>query len=464
MLSVKDVAPNHTYAWYETRESSTALSITSILSNVTVSQNRSYFLAVTSCSTTRFEIPVVIKRIDITVNGVTPTGPVRLSYGAPLVLRAQTNPSSAGPYTWLLNGVTIAGQTGVQLSVNTAGRYTVRIPGTGPSYESRPMEVSDPLAGQSVNDQALTYVSTLQVLQRNVTGAEQIPGLSAEARSQTVSYVNGLGQPLQQIAVQAGPGQQDMVQHFAYTGLPTAAQIYLPVPVTGQAKSSALYESDALSKISAYYATKGGQPYATTTTETSPLGRPLAQTQTGTAWIGHDNTVAYQANTAQEVRFWQEYNGTQFYPTGQLRKEILTDADGRQTELFKDLFDRIVLERKVTGSGTSRKTYDTYNVYAETGYLQRIIPPAAVEAMAAANQWNIQSMPAAFKDQWLYEYTYDKGRLVERKFPGAATVHIVYDRYDRPILVQDGNRYKQFGVVLHQIRCSEPPGGGRYLG
>ncbi|UOQ83301.1 DUF6443 domain-containing protein [Hymenobacter sp. 5414T-23] len=337
----------------------------------------------------------------------------------------------------------ITGQNGAQLTASQAGSYTVRIPGTGPSYESRPVEVLDPLTDQTVNDQALSFVNSIRVLQRSVTSVDQLQALSPASRSQEITYVNGLGQPLQQIAVQAGPAQQDILQHMAYTGSATSAQSYLPLPATASTNGPGTYEADPLSKLSSYYTPKGGQPYATTIIEASPLGRPVEQTTPGTAWAGHSTKISYQTNGDQEVRQWRGDDGTQWYTAGQLRKEVLTDADNRQTEVFKDLLDRVVLQRKLTGSGATRKTYDTYTVYAEAGYVQRVIPPAAVEAMAAAGQWNLQvmqSQQASFKEKWLYEYTYDnRGRLVERQFPGAAPVYLVYDAFDRPVLVQDGN-------------------------
>jgi len=271
------------------------------------------------------------------------------------------------------------------------------------------------------------------VLRPAVSDPAVVRQLPATERRQTVTYLNGFGQPMQQIGVQAGPAQEDVVQHIGFLGTSTTVQTYLPVPEATASKASGAFEADPVSKITAYYANKGGQAYSTATAEASPWSRPLEQTQTGTAWAGHASHRSYAANAASEVRRWQGFDGRQFYDAGQLAKEISLDPDNRRTEVFTDQLGRVVLQRKVDGT----QQFDTYTVYADAGYVQAVIPPAAVQALASSGQWNVQD--AGFIDRWLYQYTYDdRGRVVKRKFPGAEPVYLVYDPFDRPILVQDG--------------------------
>ncbi|WP_375419162.1 DUF6443 domain-containing protein [uncultured Hymenobacter sp.] len=451
-LAVTNPNPVYAYAWYETATSATsATPIPNAGATFTtpfLSQSRSYYIERATCvdPTGRFVVSVVIKRVRVVVAGAVPTAPVRLAYGAgspSVTLQAETNPVSSGPFTWLLNGSPLAGEAGSQLRATQAGKYTVRVPGTGSDYESEPVEVVDPLAGQTTNGQLLTYSIDVKVLKPNVTDPARVKELAPTERMQTVTYANGFAQPMQQVAVQAGPDQQDIVQPFGFTGTATTFQSLMPFPVTTLVKPAGLYEADPLTKLDAYYSSKGGLPYSLTTTESSPLGRPVDQAQPGRPWAGHTSNISYQANGAQEVRQWKGYNGNQWYGEGQLIKQVQLDPDNRRTEIFKDQLNRVVLQRKVTGTGTSRKTFDTYNVYADAGYLQLVIPPAAVEALGYANQWDIEALSTTnptFKKQWLYQYTYDnRGRLIERQFPGADPVFLVYDKFDRAILVQDGN-------------------------
>ncbi len=391
---------------------------------------------------------MLIRRVQIqaqtTAVFTTPTGPIRLGRAGVVILRA----SSQGSVTWFLDGRQITSQNGsFYLSATQAGRYTVRTnyPNSyAPEDESQPVDIVSGLDGQFVNGQALTYLSDTQVLKAGITTTDQVAQLATADRTQTITYLTGWGQPLQQVGVQAGPAQQDLVQHAAYAGDPTTSRTYLPLPASPYSNTPGLYEPDPVGKLNAYYGSNfsESQPYAVTQAETSPLGRPVSQAPAGSAWASHPNQLSYATNTAQDgVRLWSGQDASSVYAAGQLTKEVLMDADARRTEIYKDGLGRTILQRKVTGyGGASPQNLDTYSVYATAGYLQYVVPPAAVAAMAAANTWNVANMPAGFANLWLYQYTYDnRGRLVERRFPGAAPVYLVYDQFDRPILVQDGN-------------------------
>ena len=441
VFTLQKYDPTFVYTWYEQETGLTKAPVVNLgggrFETPSLAASRSYYLSVTTCrESSRQTHPVLLRNVRITVDGQAPTRPVALRYGTGLPLQAeQVDPAYQGPYTWLLHGTVVPNATTARLTVFKAGTYAVRITDSnGVVHESPPVEVIDALAGQTANGQPLTYANEIVVLKPGVTTADELLRLLPTERRQTVTYANGLGQPIQQVAVQAGPAQEDIVQHLGYEGAGTTAQSFLPVPVANLAKANGEYEADPLTKLNNYYSSSG-LPYSTSTSESSPLGRPLEQTQTGQAWAGRSSRMSYAGNTATEVRRWQGLDGRQWYPEGQLSKEVALDPDNRRTEVFKDQLGRVVLQRKL-GDG---QQFDTYTVYADAGYVQAVIPPAAVREMTSTGQWNI--LDTGFKDQWLYLYTYDdKGRVVERKFPGAAPVYLVYDAFDRPILVQDGNR------------------------
>jgi RHS repeat-associated protein len=442
-LEVKDPNPNYIYNWYDSQSTTPVATGPQWVANVT--QTTGFSVSATACQEgPRTGVSIMVRRVQLLVNGTVPTGPVRLTPGVPTVLEA-TN-AAGDPLTWFLNGLQISNQTGYTLSVTQSGRYTARVRYPNDmslENESQPVDVIDPFDNQTANGQTLTYYSDTQVLQAGVLTAEQVAQLPTANRTQSITYLTGWGQPLQQLAVQAGPNQEDVVQHFAYDGESTTASAYLPFAINSLVKTPGLYETNPLTKLTAYYASVDSRPYATTTTEASPLNRPVAQTQSGTTWVSHPNQISYSTNTAQDaVHLWRGLDGSSLYAAGQLIKEVTVDADGRRTERYKDGADRVILQRKITGyGGGSAQNFDTYSVYAPAGYLQYTVPPEAVRALIASNNWVVSNMPTTFADQWLYQYTYDdRGRLVERKFPGAAPVYLVYDQADRPILVQDGNR------------------------
>ncbi|HLK98381.1 MAG TPA: DUF6443 domain-containing protein, partial [Hymenobacter sp.] len=262
-LTIQNYDPTYTYTWYEAASGSAIVSSSSgpTFTTPALSQSRSYYLGITACQEySRQEVPIIIRQVQILIGGVAPTRPVPLRYGSGLTLEAF--PANRGPYTWLLNGQPVAGATGSQLTVFEAGSYVVRASGgTGPDYESVPVEVLDALAGQTANNQALSYVNEITVLKPGLTNPQDVVKLSPAERQQTVTYANSLGQPVQQLAVQAGPAQQDIVQHISYEGTSTTTQTFLPFPVAAVSKATAEYEADPTGKVNSYYSAKGGQPY-----------------------------------------------------------------------------------------------------------------------------------------------------------------------------------------------------------
>jgi len=448
-LTISEPGQNIDYAWYNSGADITNLATGNgqTFTTPTLLGSRTFSLGTTSCAAeSRGVVDVTVRFVRILVNSNPPAAPVPLVYsadgtgGPSVVLLAQTSSAYTGQYTWERNGVPLLNETSAQLRATLAGRYVVRITGTGSDYDSSPVDVVEPLDGQMANGQPLTYVNEVNVSKPGVTNANEVKQLSVADRLQTVTYANGFGQPMQQVAVQAGPGQQDIIQHVGYAGEATAAQTYLPFPVPAQNKTPGTYEQNAVTQLTAYYVTKGGLPYTTTTSEASPLGRPLDQTQAGLDWAGHTNNVEYDVNESNEVHMWEGFDGTQFYPPGQLSKEVRRDPDNRETQIYKDQFGRVVLQRKVTT--TANAPLDTYNLYDAAGRLQAVVPPAAVQELDKNGQWNINQLPApsSFQERWLFQYTYDeRGRLISRQFPGAAPVYLVYDPFDRPVLVQDGN-------------------------
>ena len=161
-LTISEPGQNIDYAWYEADNSTTSLQTGLSFTTPTLTQSRTYWLGTTACGPeTRGLIPVTIKNVRITIGGTAPTAPVPLLYNADgatppaLVLQAETSPVSAGPFTWELNGVPL-NETSAQFRATQAGRYVVRLPGAGANNDSNPVEVIEPLDGQTANGQPLT--------------------------------------------------------------------------------------------------------------------------------------------------------------------------------------------------------------------------------------------------------------------------------------------------------------------
>ncbi|TSE09853.1 DUF6443 domain-containing protein [Aquimarina algiphila] len=101
------------------------------------------------------------------------------------------------------------------------------------------------------------------------------------------------------------------------------------------------------------------------------------------------------------------------------------------TEEFIDMNDRLILKRTYN----KNISHDTYYVYDDYDNLSYVIPPK-VNIENGISQDELAEL--------CYQYKYDtKNRLVEKKVSGKGREYIVYDRLDRPVLMQDARQRRQ---------------------
>ena len=281
---------------------------------------------------------------------------------------------------------------------------------------------------------------------------------AGEVKRESITYFDGLGRPIQQVAhKQAGNGN-DLVTHIEYDAFGRQTKEYLPV-VNGQTLN---YHSLDANSILSYYASPPStveattNPYSEKLFEASPLNRVLEQAAPGNDWAitnsqKHTIRFDYQANTtADEVKLykatatWSAANGlydialvngsgTVFYDANQLYKTVTKDenwvsGNNQTTEEFKDKEGRVVLKRtygtSVINNVETATLHDTYYVYDQYGNLTYVIPPLADGAITSTELNGL-----------CYQYKYDhRNRLVEKKLPGKQWEFIVYDKLDRVVM------------------------------
>jgi RHS repeat-associated protein len=282
-----------------------------------------------------------------------------------------------------------------------------------------------------------------------------------------ITYYDGLGRPIQQIANQQSNTGKDIVTHMEYDTFGRQTKEYLPFVGTNR---NMIYDSSAQNNVLAFYNTPNyentANPFSEKVLEASPLNRVLKQSAPGNDWAigqGHEIKLDYQTNVANEVkRFtatatWNatsgvfdtalgNASGTTFYEPNQLYKNVTFDENSAATPTenngstveFKNKEGKLVLKRTYATTGSvesSMEKHDTYYVYDVYGNLTYVIPPMADMALTQA-----------ILDDLCYQYQYDaRNRLVAKKLPGKQWEFMVYDKLDR--VVATGPAFSPFSDV-----------------
>lgn len=261
----------------------------------------------------------------------------------------------------------------------------------------------------------------------------------------SVTYFDGLGRPVQQIANKQSANGKDIITPIVYDAFGRQVKEYLPYEANSVNMS---FAGDAEAATIAFYNSSQYEsttnPFSEKLLESSPLGRVLKQAAPGTSWAmnsSHEIKIEYQTNTATEVKLykatatWDAAAGlfaTTFvnagnYTANELVKNVTYDENTTATPIetagstieFKDKEGKVVLKRTYE-SGVKHDTYYVYDLY---GNLTYVIPP---KADAGIDNTILNDL--------CYQYKYDyKNRLVEKKLPGKQWEFIVYDKLDRPV-------------------------------
>ncbi|MCT2408267.1 RHS repeat-associated core domain-containing protein [Chryseobacterium antibioticum] len=318
---------------------------------------------------------------------------------------------------------------------------------------------------------ALLFSFTTVFAQTNLSTAENYVYtkncLDADCikKSETVQYFDGLGRPIQTVAIKATPLGRDVVMPVEYDSKGREAKSYLPVPQAGTT-NGAIYTNPLGNASSAGYGNE--KIYAEKIYDNIYTGRVNQMVPAGTAWSQKPVNMTYNTNADGEVKKyvlttdWTEGRTNSAiglpgsYVFNQLNKTSITDQDGNTTTEFQNGEGQTILVRKNDG----QRDVDTYYLYNEFGQLAYVIPPLAVS----------QTIPdQALLDKLCYQYRYDGlGRLVEKKVPGKGWEYMVYDKADRLILTQDANlrakgqwlftKYDQFSRPVYSGILDSPPG------
>jgi len=293
----------------------------------------------------------------------------------------------------------------------------------------------------------LTLVTHVLLGQNYVISRSFKNGVATEANdvSKTttqIQYLDGLGRPIQSIAVGQSPTGKDVITHQAYDAFGREPNQFLPFTDTNTGATGA-FRTNAATLQNTFYSSNIpqlaagdlGRPFQETTFEASPLNRVVNQRTPGNK--SNNSTIEYLVNKGtsgllavkrydfqENAVLTQTVTYVAYYPDNQLTIVKITDEEGKIMLEAKDKEGQTILKRALVDESTYA---DTYYVYDDLSRLRAVLQP------------NYQTEANATKYAFLYRYD-TRGRLVEKQVPGAESVEMRYDQYDRLVLSRDGNQ------------------------
>jgi hypothetical protein len=322
----------------------------------------------------------------------------------------------SGPATPTLSGASTA-----TLSVSNlaGGSYVFALKvtdDTGEASAEAPVTVSVTYPANNYNWIKETIVLTKNKLTEADVTASQVQN---GEKSVNWKYFDGLGRPMQSVAVQASPTQKDVVQTMLYDALGRENKKYLPVvtntidggykpnlidATTGSYINQALnFYNNTTDKIA-----DDIRPFAETIFEPSPLNRPDKEFGAGADWNTKNKSVQHQylvningtAAAQEQVIVWKlDATGLPIretavntavsggcYTTGQLSIKSTKDEQGNEVREYADKQGRTILKKvQAVASpvlGTAAHWAQTYYIYDDLGNLVMVLPPEAVNKLA----------------------------------------------------------------------------------
>jgi RHS repeat-associated protein len=221
-------------------------------------------------------------------------------------------------------------------------------------------------------------------------------------------YMDGLGRPIQSVAVANSPLLKDVITVMSYDNVGRLSLTYDPFPST---VNTGAYVSN--SNI------PPNHPSTLTTYEASPLNR-VSQV-TPPSW--QPTYSFYSSNNGSDAL---KSDGT-FFPVSSLNKSQIQDADGRVSETYTDKKGRKVFTKQYQ-NGVSGSSYLTYQ-YDDKDRLTKAIPQR--------NNTTESNGVTDLDFKYLYDWN---DNVIQKKVPDAAFVDMKYNSRNQLIMSQDGNQ------------------------
>ncbi|MCI5059262.1 MAG: RHS repeat-associated core domain-containing protein [Flavobacteriales bacterium] len=295
-------------------------------------------------------------------------------------------------------------------------------------------------------------------LVRNLIG--QVEGLAEgtivsaneEDVVENVSFIDGLGRPIQEISVKSSPLRRDIVTIHDYDDNGRELQKYLPFTYLSEDGG---FHANAQLKQSVTLTGGSGYGYSEQVFDGSPLNRVMMSSLAGADWRignGHENSYVYRSNAIGEVKYFDKYGGSKAnYPENTLFVAESIDPDGHSVISYTDKLGRKIMQ--------DQEGAKTYYVYDDFGRINFVIPPKVFAQMELYDTY--ESFNPLFIDG-VYKYVYDnRGNVIRKDIPGKDEEKLYYDRLDRLVLSEDAEGQK---LAMKYDVLSRPVMTGLYTG
>lgn len=351
-------------------------------------------------------------------------------------------------YQWFLNDQQITSETGYSISTAEPGAYSVEVTSSGGAY----YKTGNVMVGEQSND-PYNLVISYNILNEGLRDVDTLDlySLNIEDLRGATEVYDGLGRPIQSIAMQTNDPTQDIVTQQEYDLLGRQYKQFIPAPssdLSSYAKQDLLgpnyTSSEHYNYINSRYSTDKG--FSESNFEESPLNRVIEQGMPGDAWSlgNHSRRTEYRFNASND----QVYKLTlannsladvqDYYAPGQLRKTVSKDEDGNVSVSYTDGRNRLVMKEDSVDASTWTRTYYVYDTYGNISY---VIQPNGSSRLASNFFGNSELERIRFLDSVAFQYKYDGlNRMIEKRVPGSGWVYMVYDQWNRLVLTQDANQ------------------------
>jgi len=184
--------------------------------------------------------------------------------------------------------------------------------GEGDYFEQRINFIEKPPTSTPLSSPLETNQNYVETLQFTESG-QKIELNSEFIANHNITYIDGIGRPMQQVALFAGGNQEDIITPITYDGLGRQTKNYLPYAIYSiAAVNQSRIRTEPIQEVHDFYNTEKynytKNPYSETVTENSPLGRVIAQFAPGNDWKNN-----HDINTAHPIKHEYQTNSIRIY-------------------------------------------------------------------------------------------------------------------------------------------------------